>query len=604
MASVSSTSSSSSTNRITGLVTELDTDTIVEGLVSGQQSKIDKMTQKIQDLEWKQEAYRTIITKLQTFQNTYFDTINSTNNLKLSSTFSKIAATATVNGSSTSAVTVSAKSTASTTNHTLSNITLAKTDKWSGSNAASMVGSGADYGAISSGDQVNVTLDGTTKTITLTGGYGSLSDLSQDLQDKLDLAFGAGAVAVSSTSGELSFSSEGHVFSISNTNSEDTVVASLGFASGDSNVLNTSATLGDANFASDIFGGGSTIAFTINGVSFSFDKDSDTVSDIISAVNNSSAGVRLSYSQLSNGFVLESKNTGAASAITFSDTTGSFASTFFTNHVQTASDSQFTLDGVTTTRSSNSFTIDGVSYTLNSATSDTINISVAKDTSGIKDLITQFVEDYNELMTAMNDAINEEVYEDYDPLTDAQREELTDEQIEKWEAKAKSGELNNDTYIKSIMSKFRNIILSTQTSGGLSLIDLGITTTEDYTNGGLLTIDEDTLEEAIAAYGDEIGTLFADDSSGIAAKMDEVLDDNIKTVGTKGVLITLAGLDNTSSEDDNSISDQIEELEEDKEEAEEKLEDLKEYYYAKFTAMENYISQMNTQISYISSWLG
>lgn len=63
-----------SNSGFSGMVSGIDTDSLVEKLLSGTQSKIDKQEQAKQVLEWKQDMYQGIITSINTFKSTYFDT--------------------------------------------------------------------------------------------------------------------------------------------------------------------------------------------------------------------------------------------------------------------------------------------------------------------------------------------------------------------------------------------------------------------------------------------------------------------------------------------------------------------------------------------------
>lgn len=67
----------SSTNRITGMVSGLDTDELVKNLTAATRSKIEKVEQQKQILEWKQEDYRSTLEKLVEFNNTYFGSSSS-----------------------------------------------------------------------------------------------------------------------------------------------------------------------------------------------------------------------------------------------------------------------------------------------------------------------------------------------------------------------------------------------------------------------------------------------------------------------------------------------------------------------------------------------
>ena len=66
--------SASSTNGIAGLVSGMDTDSMVKEMLSGTQSKIDAQKQLKQQIEWKQEMYREVISGINTFRDKYFDT--------------------------------------------------------------------------------------------------------------------------------------------------------------------------------------------------------------------------------------------------------------------------------------------------------------------------------------------------------------------------------------------------------------------------------------------------------------------------------------------------------------------------------------------------
>ena len=53
-------------------------------------------------------------------------------------------------------------------------------------------------------------------------------------------------------------------------------------------------------------------------------------------------------------------------------------------------------------------------------------------------MIKSFVEKYNEFVDKTQTLLTEKKYRDFPPLTDAQREDLTDKEIELWEEKAKA----------------------------------------------------------------------------------------------------------------------------------------------------------------------
>ena len=62
--------------RITGMNTGLDVDALVTKMMKAEQTKIDTAKKNKQLVEWKQEAYQTIIKDIKTFQSKYFDSLN------------------------------------------------------------------------------------------------------------------------------------------------------------------------------------------------------------------------------------------------------------------------------------------------------------------------------------------------------------------------------------------------------------------------------------------------------------------------------------------------------------------------------------------------
>ena len=66
-------SSASSSKGMSGLISGLDTDSMVEELLSGTQSKIDAQKALKQQAQWRQEIYRDMITTINDFRNKYFN---------------------------------------------------------------------------------------------------------------------------------------------------------------------------------------------------------------------------------------------------------------------------------------------------------------------------------------------------------------------------------------------------------------------------------------------------------------------------------------------------------------------------------------------------
>ncbi|MBP2636641.1 MAG: flagellar hook-associated 2 protein [Firmicutes bacterium] len=653
------TSTVNGTTRITGLSSGLDVDGIVEQLITAEKAKkLDSLEQDLQTAEWTQEAYRSVISDLTDFEDTYFSTTSSSSIMKASN-FLQYTAT-----SSDDAVTVTASSSASAGSHTVSVTALATEATYSnGGTSISLDVQGseaADYTSLS-GESFVISLDGTDYTVDL----DSVTDLSS-LQSAIDDAVGSDKITVSeNASGYLEITAEDdgiQEITVSATSSSDSGLTDLGF--GDtavlSNRLDTSTvTLADLSdyltSSTDLTFTNSQIALTINGTTLYFDEE-DTIDEMMEEVNDADLGVTMEYDELTGEFVLTAEETGAGdSTLTVADSgSGNFASLLLGTYTA-GTDAEFSIDGEAYTRSDNSVTIDGVTYTLNALTTttttdssgnvtttdDPLTVTVTQDTDGIYELIENFVEAYNELIATLNDLVDENSDSDYPPLTDAEKEDMTDEQITAWEAKAQVGLLESDSTIEDLLSDLRTALIDSVSGLTLSLSDIGITT-GDYDEEGTLTIDETTLTSAIASDPEAIMELFTQtatstattssvegdslgsnsvlrslnatdlatryEEEGIAYRFYDLLESVVSTsrdsAGNKGTLIEKAGTESDASESDNTLSSLIEKYEEEIEDEEDRLDELQETLYDKYTTLETYISTMNSQLSALSSLLG
>ncbi|MGI6727416.1 MAG: flagellar filament capping protein FliD [Anaerovoracaceae bacterium] len=257
-------------------------------------------------------------------------------------------------------------------------------------------------------------------------------------------------------------------------------------------------------------------------------------------------------------------------------------------------------------RSSNSINIDGIKIDLLNTTeagADPIKITMEADADSLLEPIKKFVEDYNSMMDLINGLTKEKVYSDYEPLTEEQKEEMTEEQIKKWEDKAKSGILRSDRILSSITSKLQSIIYGSAVEGGISLYNLGITSA-GYNENGKLKIDETKLKEALASKSIEIRELFTSDE-GIGNKMNDIILGAIKTSGVKGsrgTLVEVAGVLATTSDTENNISKSIERTNKVIETLQKKLTAEETRMWSRFTAMEKALQQLNAQSMMLSQF--
>jgi len=268
----------------------------------------------------------------------------------------------------------------------------------------------------------------------------------------------------------------------------------------------------------------------------------------------------------------------------------------------TGSDAELTINGLTGVRQhENTFTLNGVTFSLKSVSASPVLVTVARDTEALVDTVKSFVEQYNAVLETIYAKLKEERYPDYLPLTDEQKKEMSDREIEQWEARAKSGLLRNDALLSDIVNKLRRA-LSTPVTGADpnfdSLFDLGITT-GGYWEGGKLYLDETKLREKIAADPDAVANLFTKSSEiyeeqGLGVRLANELQEAV------GRLSDRAGSVSSSTTYDQSyLSRSIRNLNDRIAAAEDRLAQIESRYWRQFTAMEQYIAQMNAQASWL-----
>ena len=356
----------------------------------------------------------------------------------------------------------------------------------------------------------------------------------------------------------------------------------------------------------------------------------DTIDDVISKLNSSGLGMTALREKISNGtdyadtIAFTSNKTGEGFTLAAGDDATKsflkdqlgFAVDDTTNELTANAEgknAKFTFNGLEMTKTSNNFTINGIKYTPNSVTDSnkTVTINSTTDTDGIFNNIKDFVDKYNTLIKNVNAKVTESKYRDYTPLTDDQREAMTDKQVEQWEAKAKSGLLRSDSTLQNGLAEMRIDLYSTVTIDGkkYQLADFGIETSDNYADQGKLVIkDEAKLKQKITENPSLVAKLFNADSpdtaktknpeeQGIARRLKDTLNKMqtqiSKQAGTESSVSTSFAIGKSLNEVETNITNM-----------KTKLDDIETRYYKKFSALDTALEKLNSQSSYLTSMLG
>ena len=248
----------------------------------------------------------------------------------------------------------------------------------------------------------------------------------------------------------------------------------------------------------------------------------------------------------------------------------------------------------------------------NKVVPEPITFNAKTDTDSIVTAVTSMIKDYNDIIELVNKEVSTKPNRKYEPLTDEQKADMTEDQIKKWEDKAKEGMLFNDTDIRSLSDSMR-FIFESGSSDKSSLASFGITASTSYGDNGKLVLDETKFRASLESNSSDLQKLFtrtADetkgDKGGVMARLTQITDKYASTSGaTKGVLIEKAGsiyaptsiLKNSLQKSMDSLDTLIDRLNK-------QLKTETDRYVKQFTNLETVISQMNSQSSWLSSSFG
>lgn len=522
-----------------------------------------------------------------------------------------------------------------------------------------------------SGKELSFVYNGQVKWIT-TDEYRAdqtLEDVAKDLQSKLDAAFGKGRVSVKAeevkdanvATGEyrLSFKTMKPGGAEEDTSSTLAITSGVGvmghngafgIVNGSGNRLNTSANLKESGllnadkFTTDADGN---YNLMINGVKIEGITQDTTMSEIINKINNSEAGVKVSYQAMSDRFVIASTENGASGQIYFGEKPGdevandNIAKYLFGNQVNgktefnviDGQDAVFSVNypdsdqEIEITRGTNTFTLDGMSITLkgtfgyeskteNNVTSlikteaEAITFTAEVDADKTADAVKNMIDAFNEIVELVNKEGKTKPNRDYAPLTDEQKAELSEDQIKNWEEKAKEGLLFGDMDIRMMADALRTVMSSMDRA---TLSNMGITVSTSYNDNGKLVFDAEKFKTALREDPDAVREVLNREAvkdeegntipGGLLTRIKTVMDNYGSVTGsTKGILIERAGsIYAPTSVLKNNIQKQMDAIDDYVVKLTKRLAKEQDRYISQFTTLETLMSQMNSQSSYLSS---
>lgn len=327
----------------------------------------------------------------------------------------------------------------------------------------------------------------------------------------------------------------------------------------------------------------------------------DTVETMIKAINDAMGGeAKASYSEMTKTFTIKTAETGINTSIKITKDTSKIITdgtdtTVNGNNV----DGKVYSNGVEvknlSDQSSNSFTIDNIEYNI--YTTGTSNITSKEDYQTVVDNMNAFVEDYNKLMDKVYDLVTQKTNKDYPPLTEAQKEDMSEEEIEKWEKKAKQGLLRNDSEMRRFMDNMQTAIFGDKMA---ILMDMGLSSHEDYNKKGQISLDEEKFIKALGNNAENVYETFAGSENSVFENMKTTMNNYIG--GSSSIFAKKAGLEKTASFTNNYYSEQLKNQADIIKRLQNKFSDKETALYKKFANLESSMNKLNNQMNYFSQF--
>lgn len=270
-------------------------------------------------------------------------------------------------------------------------------------------------------------------------------------------------------------------------------------------------------------------------------------------------------------------------------------------------DAEIWLNGVQYTGSSSTFTINNLTIDALATTgNDEISITTSTDTQGIYDKVKDFLTEYNNIINEMTKLYNADSSKGYDPLTDDEKDSMSDKEIEKWETKIKDSLLRNDTTLSGVMSAMTTAMSQAVEINGkkYSLSSFGIHTL-GYLNAAeneqnAYHIDGDEDDTNTSGNADKLMKAISEDPDTIMQFMQNVTTNLYNAIGDKMKSTTLSSA--FTIYNDKQMTTQYTDYTKLIKEWETKISDKEDYYYKKFSSMESALTKLNSTQSSLSGY--
>lgn len=260
--------------------------------------------------------------------------------------------------------------------------------------------------------------------------------------------------------------------------------------------------------------------------------------------------------------------------------------------------------------SNNAFEINGLTFTaLNETKDEEITVTTERDVDGIYDMVKNFLKEYNSIINEMDKLYNADSAKGYEPLSDEEREAMSDSDIEKYEKKIKDALLRRDENLSSVSSGLKSVMSSGIEIDGktMYLFDFGIETLSYFTAAenekNAYHIDGDPDDVSTAGNADKLKTMIANDPDTVISfftKLSQNMYDKMTEMSKSVDGYRTFG----SFYDDKKMKSDYDDYTSKIKDLEKKLNDYEDKWYKKFAAMETTMAKMQQNTNAVTALLG
>ena len=182
-----------------------------------------------------------------------------------------------------------------------------------------------------------------------------------------------------------------------------------------------------------------------------------------------------------------------------------------------AQNAKITLNGTEYESNTNVFSINGLTITAMKETTENVVVTTKDDVDGIYDMIKGFLKDYNSIINEMDKLYNADSAKGYEPLTDDEKDAMSDSEVEKYEQKIKDALLRRDSNLSTVSSTLKEVMSSGLEVNGkkMYLSDFGIETLSYFTAAenekNAYHIDGDADDSSTSGNADKLKSMISSD---------------------------------------------------------------------------------------------